>query len=223
MMLFLVIVYMSYWDFIGDLADGKRVLHVGCVGTWRPGHNNFACHKFLSKRAESVYGIDVDESGIACMNQEGFAVTVASGETFTSAVLYQSVMILSVLQFVRDPIVMLRNLQGVLESGGTIVVEVPNVYSFSNLVRNLFKFGARKNVQANGQSEWGEVSVFNASVLSNLLYLSGFEDVVIRSFQIKKCSTDKTIRENIRILCNNIFWFFGTHFGPSLVAVAKKK
>ncbi|MBU0660613.1 class I SAM-dependent methyltransferase [Patescibacteria group bacterium] len=214
----------SYTDVLVNIITKKDILHVGCVGTWSVDNKkNFSAHKMICTYANSVEGIDIDEKGIAMMNSEGFTCLVASAESYKTEKKYDVVLIPSVLQFVSDPLAAVSHLATYLKPDGLMCIDVPHVYGFSNILRHAQKFDAIKKIQLNGQSEIGEVSLFHAASLANIIIQSGLTHLYSRTYIIKKMSKNVSYKENLRIFLNNVPWYLNKKFGPSLLCIAQKK
>ena len=210
-------------NFLSSVADDKKVLHVGCVGSMSGDvDKDYFTHKFLGKCASSVCGIDINPEGIEKMKSLGFDCEVADVLFYQTVEKYDVIAFLSVLQFIPDPVLVLKKAKQWLKDGGKVIIEVPNVFSFSNQMRNLFKFFSPKRSDINGQSKSGEVVLFNSSLLLNILIINGYRVETIKTFTITPWSKEKGIKENLRNLLNNIPRLFSKSLGPSLVVLAVK-
>lgn len=178
------------------LVSGKRVLHVGCVGTLGDDDAaNFRMHRFLQRATAEVDGVDNHAGGVGRMRAFGFTVAEADAETFRCERPYEAVVVLSVLQFVPSPLRILQNLAHCLEPGGLCIVSVPNAFGGSRLLRELLKFGQPKPVQLSGQSEFGETTLFASHTLAGLLAGAGYEPRRIFRCHSKPAWAGASLRE----------------------------
>ena len=212
----------TYRELIASIARNQHVLHIGCVGTRGVDiKKNFSAHRYLTRHAKSVYGIDIDAEGIALMKQEGFSCEVGSVNTFEAQTLYGVVMFLSVLQFISNPLEAVKQVKKSLKKDGILMIEVPHVYGASSIIRHLWKFDNIKPIQKTGQSDIGEVSLFHAASLANIVTQAGLTPIWTSTYTTKRISADISLKENVRIFVNNFPRYFTRRMGPSLVCIAK--
>ncbi|MDO8626772.1 MAG: methyltransferase domain-containing protein [Candidatus Magasanikbacteria bacterium] len=212
----------AFYKVMNDAVLGARVLHVGCVGTRAIGANNFPLHRFLTKRARGVYGIDIDAEGIAQMAALGFACEATPAESYFCSEHYDVVTVSSVLQFVASPIGVITNLARSLKPGGIMLVEVPNAYSLIEIMRNATKFAKLKPIQLTGQSTLGEVNLFSSATLAALIIGSGLELISVKSYVRKTARDQKNLKLKIRTAINNFPRYLSPAWGPTLLATARK-
>jgi len=222
--------FARYQKELQTLAQGRSVLHVGCIGSAKSdGTKQFSLHKEIAAHTGSLYGIDIDEEGIGEMKQAGFACERANMETFDSPRPFDCILVLSVLQFVPNPLAALQNMASCLAPGGYLGVHVPNVYAFSSVLRGWFKFENSRNAPkkhayrfTEGQSPYGEVTVFDSATLMNLLTNAGLRVERITTCITKPVARERGVKENIRLSLNNAAWYLSRRSGPTLWCVAQK-
>lgn len=209
---------------LAPLVSGKRILHVGCVGTLGDDEAaNFRMHRFLQRTTAEVDGVDNHAEGVARMRALGFTVTEADAETFRSERTYDAVLVLSVLQFVPSPLRVLQNLADCLEPGGACIVSVPNAFGGARLLRELLKFGQPKPVQLSGQSEFGETTLFASHTLAGLLDAAGYQPQRIFRCHSKPAWAGASLRERSYNLRAYLPGLILPPLLPTLVGVAARR
>jgi hypothetical protein len=129
-------------EWLGKLLEGKSVIHFGCVdhlpliehrrqtGMW--------LHDILSEKCTAVVGIDINERGIAYMNEQGFEAYVANVVTepapdSVTQRKWDYIVAGEVLEHIDNPVDFLRSIR---EKYGActerIVITVPNAFSYTN-------------------------------------------------------------------------------------------
>lgn len=210
------------FSILNDIIDAKSVLHVGCVGSWSLEHNgrNFNMHKYLLTKVNELFGVDIDKQGLEQMKKEGIQNIAESVENL-SRNHFDAIVILSVLEFIEAPIDFLKTYKTYLSKDGILVVEVVNVYCFSEIMRNLFKFRRYKKTPYVGQSAVGEVNKFSSSSLVKIFQAAGFNDLQVYPVFRKQFHKKASFRENFRVCLNNFFGFILYPFAPGIIVVAK--
>lgn len=135
-------------ELLKELLPGKRVVHFGCVdhlplieyrrktGRW--------LHEVMSGICQRVVGIDINEAGIAYMNEQGFESYVANviTEPAPAAVTSEKWDYLvagEVLEHIDDPVAFLKAIRAKYgPCTERIVITVPNALSYTN-----FRFALR--------------------------------------------------------------------------------
>jgi 2-polyprenyl-3-methyl-5-hydroxy-6-metoxy-1,4-benzoquinol methylase len=97
-----------------------RALDVGC------GRGLFAA--FLAEQGLAVEGIDISPQAVELTRGRGIPAFLLDLEHQAPLGAYDIVFCLEVLQQVRDPLAVLRRLEGALAPGGELVVSVPNEF-----------------------------------------------------------------------------------------------
>jgi hypothetical protein len=211
--------YKYLFDELEKNIEHKKVLHVGCVGSWdKDSTNNFGMHKYLMEHVKELHGIDIDGDGINKMKEDGYKNVFIDNNELDDK--YDVIAPLSVLHFVPNPIEFLSYYKDKLNDNGAIVAEVGNAYSFSNIYRTIFKFNLAKPTTNIGQSEIGEVFIFSSSTVIKLFNASGFNDVKVVPVYRKKVAKGN-IKEQIRISINNLMGYIIRGFSPTIFIVAK--
>ena len=91
---------------IGTLAEGKRVLDVGCVGHGldraRASRSPWL-HGFLKERASRLVGVDVRRDDISKMQEEGFEVRCADAQTVDLGEPFELIVGSEIIEHVENP------------------------------------------------------------------------------------------------------------------------
>ena len=126
--------------FIGEFVRGKRVLDIGCMNhsasasadtRWLHGH--------VVRNAGSVLGLDILESDVAQLREQGFnmvcgdAMTVDLGDTFRTIIAGE------LIEHIEDPGMFLRNMRKHLASDGELLITTPNVFFGLHFAESIFR------------------------------------------------------------------------------------
>jgi methionine biosynthesis protein MetW len=117
------------------LPGGERLLDIGC---W---NGAFLEQVRSAGRYRELYGVDIVPAAVEATNAKGFPAQVVdlNGELLPFPdQCFDTVTILGVLEHVFDPYTVIREIYRVLRPGGTMLIDVPNVGSFTNRLRILF-------------------------------------------------------------------------------------
>jgi methionine biosynthesis protein MetW len=116
------------------LGRGERFLDIGC---WDGAFLESVRGRTLF---EELHGIDIGAEMIESVRRKGFVGQVVDMNRdllpFPSAH-FDAITMLAVLEHVFDPVAAIREVHRVLRPGGTLIIDVPNVGSFSNRLRIL--------------------------------------------------------------------------------------
>lgn len=116
------------------LPSGERLLDIGC---WN-GDSLIAMG--APKKFAKVYGIDISPAAAEEARKKGIEASVVDIDReplpFADG-FFDCVTLLGVLEHLFDPYAVLPKIRRVLKPGGVLIVDVPNVASFSNRVRIL--------------------------------------------------------------------------------------
>jgi methionine biosynthesis protein MetW len=116
------------------LEGGRRLLDIGC---WN-GHLLELVRD--SNKYQELYGIDIIQESVQATQSKGFQSQMVDLNDdllpFADG-FFDGVTILAVLEHVFEPYTVLRDVHRVLRPGGELVIEVPNVASFTNRFRIL--------------------------------------------------------------------------------------
>lgn len=119
----------------GLLPSGKRLLDIGC---W---NGDSLVEMGAREKFAEVYGIDISEDAVNAARKKGIEARVVdlNGSPLPFAAdFFDCVTFLGVLEHLFDPYAILREIHRTLVPGGTVIIDVPNVASFSNRVRIMF-------------------------------------------------------------------------------------
>ena len=126
--------------FIGEFVRGKKVLDIGCMDhTARASSDERWLHGHVARNAGSVLGLDILESDVAELRQQGFnmvcddAITADLGDTF------QTIIAGELIEHIEDPGKFLRNMRKHLTSDGELLLTTPNVFFALHFIESIFK------------------------------------------------------------------------------------
>jgi len=157
------------------LHGGQRLLDIGC---W----DGYLLERIRETGLYSdLYGVDIVSEAIRQVLAKGFQAQVVDlnrdplpfpDEHF------DGVTMLAILEHVFDPYVVIREVHRVLRPGGELVIDVPNVASFTNRLRTLF--GRLPITSTDAGWDGGHLHYFTKDALDRFLRIEGFE-VLTRS------------------------------------------
>lgn len=115
--------------FVLGLAEGKRVLDVGCVGQDLSYSEQDWLHNKFQKTAHSVDGVDINQEGIDALNAKGYHI-LHLNELKEKQHKYDLVVIGDVIEHVDNLCEFLNFYKEYLDTNGKIVITTPNPFSF---------------------------------------------------------------------------------------------
>lgn len=152
------------------LQGGQRLLDIGC---W---------NGYLLERVQEtglyaeLYGVDIVPEGIEAVRAKGFQAQVVDLNRdplpFPDAY-FDGVTALAVLEHIFDPYAVIWEIHRVLRPGGELVIDVPNVASFTNRIRILF--GRLPVTSTDAGWDGGHLHYFTRHALDRFLRNEGFE------------------------------------------------
>ena len=131
-------------DLILARATGKRVLHLGCVDAGLL-HQRFArqelMHQKLAAVASELWGVDIDQEGIAFLAAQGFGHLIA-GDICEPPILAQLsgqpfdlILATEVIEHLPNPVQFLQAARHLLTPGQTeLIITVPNAFRIETLL-----------------------------------------------------------------------------------------
>jgi 2-polyprenyl-3-methyl-5-hydroxy-6-metoxy-1,4-benzoquinol methylase len=122
---------------IRALCAGKRVLDVGCLAHGQlSGRNNSGfLHADIRSVAAEVVGLDNDAAACRLAREAGYSVVCGNAEALDPAQLgkFDVVVAGELIEHLSNPGLFLDGARAVLSDSGTLIVTVPNAWSFSRL------------------------------------------------------------------------------------------
>lgn len=125
-------------------CKGKRVLHLGCVDTGlleERFNRNELMHQRLSSVASELWGIDIDEDGVAFLRRQGFQNVVVGDVCQLAAVdaikgrRFDVILASEILEHLQNPGMLLDSIRGLMSGQrAELIVTVPNAFRIANLV-----------------------------------------------------------------------------------------
>jgi len=169
------------FDHLGELADGRRVIHLGFVdagfqelqmetGTW--------LHGRLAERAKTLVGVDIDEEGVAEARRRGFEAHVADCRTADALAAIdiepaEVVIAGEIIEHLDDPGGFLDAMHVLVAPDGLLVLTTPNASGLMNSAAALI--GTEVNHP-------DHVVLFSWRTLTNLLARHGWNHASTSTF-----------------------------------------
>lgn len=152
------------------LTGGSRLLDIGCGS----GELLLA----LQDRYEAVYGIDVAELALDAARKHGIraeAVDLNQEDLPFPDQYFETITILSTLQYFQDLYLVLGECNRVLSAAGTLLLSVPNMRAFWRVGRLLLQGSFPRASLDQEDYDGGTLHYFAYANLKQLLYETGFE------------------------------------------------
>lgn len=114
------------------LKPGKKLLDIGC---W---DGRLLTYIDQAGLFQELYGIDISSDGIEKVLSRGFCAAVVDLNNESLPFpdeFFDAVTFLAVLEHVFDPYAVIQEIHRILRPDGILIIDVPNVASFSNRVR----------------------------------------------------------------------------------------
>lgn len=132
---------LSRADHILKFVKGPRVLDVGCAGHLPEPESPYWLHGRLRKTYTSIVGLDVNESNIRMLRDQGYAnLHVASAESFDIPIKFNCVVAGEVIEHLSNPGLFLECSRRHLARSGRLVITTPNAFSLLYTLYAFFKF-----------------------------------------------------------------------------------
>lgn len=153
------------------LESGKKILDIGCG----PGQ----LYDYAKDRYSEVYGIDLAPTAVRAARRRGmkarkFDLNAAKKMPFNSNS-FDSVVCLDVIDYMKDPDFIIKEISRVLRKNGTLILSFPNVRAISRLyslaVRGRFP-------RTSGDTEFfdgGHIHYFTTKDICHMLEKNGFK------------------------------------------------
>jgi methionine biosynthesis protein MetW len=156
-----------------DLVEpGDALLDVGC--------GRGAVAAALAPRFDAVHGVDGDEDALAVAADRGLvtdAVDLDADRLPFSRASFDAVLCLEVVEHVRDPSALARELARVLKPGGRLYLSTPNI-RFLGYLRTLLVGGRFPRTSGDPQGfQGGHIHFLTFGDVEDVLRESGFERV----------------------------------------------
>jgi len=127
----------SKFDRILQLAKGRDVLDVGCIGGDRNVDISKTVHAQLASVARTCVGIDVDSVEVERWRALGHDVVVADAEEFHLERTFDIVVAADVIEHLANPGRFLERVKKHLRHGGRLCIVTPNALSLNSALKSL--------------------------------------------------------------------------------------
>ncbi len=158
------------------LRGGQRLLDIGC---W----DGYLLERIREAGLyRELYGVDIAPEGVETVRAKGFQAEVVDLNHHSLPFPdehFDGVTALAVLEHIFDPYAVIREIHRVLRSGGELVIDVPNVASFTNRIRILF--GRLPVTSRDPGWDGGHLHYFTKHSLDQFLQNEGFKVLARRT------------------------------------------
>ena len=136
--------YVSRYRFLCEQAKGKKVLHLGCVGDRLIPRREQTLHEALSEYAAELWGVDLNESGIAALSRKLPALSkrLLVGDVCRLLDLgtelprdFEIILAGDLIEHLTDPAELFKICRGLLTKGGVLLLTTPNALGLLNVLR----------------------------------------------------------------------------------------
>jgi 2-polyprenyl-3-methyl-5-hydroxy-6-metoxy-1,4-benzoquinol methylase len=126
--------------FIGEFVRGKKVLDIGCMNHSADASSDERwLHGHVVRNAGSVLGVDILESDVAKLKQQGFNMVCANAITTDLGDTFDTIIAGELIEHIEDPGMFLRNMRKHLTNDGELLLTTPNVFFGLHFVESIFK------------------------------------------------------------------------------------
>lgn len=151
------------------LQGGERLLDIGC---W----NGYLLERIRALGLyKELFGVDIVPEAVESARSKGFSTYVVDLNTdplpFPDEY-FDGVTMLAVLEHIFDPYAVIKEVYRVMRPGGELVIDVPNVASFTNRLRILF--GRIPITSTDPGWDGGHLHYFTKHALDHFLKSQGF-------------------------------------------------
>lgn len=151
---------------------GKKVIDIGCVeklSDFLPEKMRQTLHYRLRQEIPDLLGFDLEEVGVAALNELGCDCHVSFAEDFEklNLGLFNAVILGDIIEHVPDPCMLLFSLRDILTEKGVIICTTPNAMNYLNSVFLIL----RKRITRHQYVAW-----YCRITLENLFRHAGFQE-----------------------------------------------
>lgn len=123
-----------------DLVRGKSVLDIGIVEHTREAvHSPHWLHGHLKRHAARCLGVDVLDSEVEYLKQQGYNVVLADITQAPLAEKFDIIVGGEVLEHLDAPGMFMKNCAAMLDPGGRLVISVPNPWYINPVLKSCFR------------------------------------------------------------------------------------
>ncbi len=133
-------------EYLVQQSLGKRVLHLGCTGaplTQERIENHTHLHLAILSTAKEVYGIDIDEPGLALLENAGvknlFYGDVYRLNELNLPVTFDLILAGELIEHLDNPGIFLECLREFMAPTTEVILTTPNAYSIRQFIWALFR------------------------------------------------------------------------------------
>jgi SAM-dependent methyltransferase len=127
-------------SYLCDLVRGKSVLDIGVVEHTRKALNSPSwLHGHIKRHAARCLGVDVLDSEVEYLKQQGYDVVVADVTQAPLAEKFDIIIGGEVLEHLDAPGMFMKNCGAMLDPGGRLVITVPNPWYINPILKSCFR------------------------------------------------------------------------------------
>lgn len=184
--------YQRALDLI-SLAPDSRILDIGC---------KYATLKDLLEENNlqvDYYGVDISNkvfSKIKNFNHEKFFVADVSKNLPFESERFDYIFAMEIMEHVESPTIMLNEINRVLKKNGTLILSVPNVYCWNEIIGNLLKLPDTE----------GHISAFTYQIMWRLLDFTGFRIEEIKGTYFRIPFSKRLLRNRYALVKTSNIW-----------------
>lgn len=156
----------------GLIGRGRRVLDIGC------GHGGFL--DMIRERFDERFGVEIDGARARTSHEHGHHVARVdldrTGLPFRGGV-FDTVVMLDVLEHVREPLPILQEACRVLRPGGEIFVSTPNIRYWKHVASILLRGTFPRTSDDPSAYDGGHLHYFTFADVEGLMARAGFREL----------------------------------------------
>ncbi|MFC6787163.1 class I SAM-dependent methyltransferase [Halobaculum halobium] len=122
-------------EYISRICAGKNVLHLGCVGNEQTVGADRWLHAKLHEVSENCVGMDIDESGVEEMNEQGYHAVVDDAQNFHVDDQFDVIVAGEIIEHLANPGGMFESARRTLSEGGTFIITTPNPFALIRFIK----------------------------------------------------------------------------------------
>jgi 2-polyprenyl-3-methyl-5-hydroxy-6-metoxy-1,4-benzoquinol methylase len=166
----LIFMLLRRSTFVAELAEGKRVLDIGCVNhTLSTRQAKYWLHGILRERAASLVGLDYEKDQVEALRREGFNVVCADATDFSLGAQFDLIVAGEIIEHLTCPGKLLDCARRHLAPRGKLVLTCPNANNLLYFLENC--------LMGHEQDNTDHTCLFTPTTMGVLLRKCGYRPV----------------------------------------------